>query len=186
MRLALATVLCLVGLPAAAQGLADQYAGAVRAFTLPTVPGFTTGALMEEDAIEALLPSLEGNWAPVLILFGDPANFGDELLVETCERVPMTLVPTALRSFEFRRSTERDGRTLTLAIRHDFLIGTTFDRSVDEAQALAFFNLEQQEPAVGMLHFSGMRGEVSMFHPSPDILVFVAEGAPPEILARCP
>jgi hypothetical protein len=61
MRLALAALLSLAGVPAAAQGLADQYAAAVRAFMIPMVLRLGMGNLMEEDAIAALLPSLKGN-----------------------------------------------------------------------------------------------------------------------------
>ena len=52
---------------------------------------------------------------------------------------------------------------------------------------MAFLGLDAMpDPAGGMLRFDAMRGEVALFHPSPDVLVFVDPGATPEVHVRCP
>ena len=46
---------------------------------------------------------------------------------------------------------------------------------------------EREDSPQMMISALGMRGEVLMFHPSPNILVLVGtRGATPEIYARCP
>ena len=179
--------LLLTAAPAVAQDLAAQYAAAARAFTLPGAPSLSMGDLLEEDAVEALLPTVEGNWTPALTLFPDPANVDPELLAESCERIPSTLVQTAPHSFELRRSSERDGTAITMAIRHDWIVGNTFDRGVEEKEVSAFLGFDRLDDlSTGMMTLPGLRGQVVLFQPSPDILVFVSPGGPPEIFARCP
>ncbi|EYD78040.1 hypothetical protein Rumeso_00377 [Rubellimicrobium mesophilum DSM 19309] len=179
--------LFLATAPAMAQDLASQYAAAARAFTLPGAPSLGQADLLADAAVMALLPGLQGDWAPAGVLFTDPAGLDPAILRQACERTPSALVQTAPRSFELRRTSGRDGQAVTMAIRHDWIIGNTFDRSVDENEAMAYLGLDGlDEIRPGMLALPGLRGQVSLFNPSPDILVLVAPGGPPEILARCP
>jgi hypothetical protein len=179
MRLAL--VLALIAAPAAAQDPAAEYDAAVRAFVLPGQEG--GDVMAEDDAVIALLPGLEGDWAPASVLAAggslDPA-----LVAEVCGEAPLALARTAPRSFEMRRPYGEAGATL--ATRYDYLQGNTFQRSVPEADLLAYMGFPEGvdvPPAV----FAGMgRGEVLLFHPSSGLLVVHPVGGRAEVYARCP
>lgn len=183
----LLVALALTAAPAVAQDLAGQYAAAARAFTLPGVASLGQSDLMEDDAVMAILPTIEGDWAAASVLFTDPFSVDASILQEACERTPSTLAQTAPRSFELRRSRSAGGQAISLSLRHDWVIGNTFDRSAAENEVIAYLGLDaMEEIPAGMLTLPGLRAEVQMFHPSADILVFAAPGQPPEILARCP
>lgn len=182
-----ALLLALLATPALAQARAAQFESALSAFVLPTAEDLSLGGLQEEEAVEALLPTLTGDWTSAIALFPARGAFDDATVAASCDRTPTTLAITGPRSFELRRSSVRDGGTVTLAVRHDFLQGNAFDRGASEADLLAFMGLESMpDPSAGMLAFDALRADVAMFHPSPDILVFVAPGQAPEILVRCP
>jgi hypothetical protein len=179
--------LLLTAAPAMAQDLGGQYSAAARAFTLPGTPGYDMEGLQGDDAVMALLPTLVGTWADALGLFPGPDAFDPDLHAMACERTRIEIVQTAPRSFVLRRTGGSEAEPRTLTIRHDWIIGNSFDRSVDENEAIARFGLDAMpELPMGILQFPGLRGEVSMFHPSPDILVFSMPGGVPEIYARCP
>lgn len=164
-----------------------QIADALAAFLLPGSPGRSREELAGDAAILALLPSLEGTWAPAHILFPDPDLFSDDRLAQACDRVGLRLERTAERSFVLLRQAGSNPDAPPLPIRHDWIGASGFDRSAAEADLVAHLGLaDLDEVHASLLTPPGLRGEVAMFHPSPDILVFVAPGEPPEILARCP
>ena len=73
--------LALLAAPAVARDAprdpAAQFDAALAAFVLPTAEDLSIGGLMEEDAVEALLPSLEGDWVQALVLFPGRGAFDD-------------------------------------------------------------------------------------------------------------
>ncbi len=187
----LVAALALLAGPALAQGddtVAAQFADAARAFTLPGSRSLASTDLASDQAVLATLPSLEGRWLPAHILVPDPTGLDEDLLARHCGRLAaITLERTSNRGFVLIREAEHDGVSRALRIRHDWMIGNTFDRSVEEAEAMAYLGLgPQEEFPTGMLALPSMRGYVAMFHPSPDILVFASQGGGPEILVRCP
>ncbi len=173
--------------PAPTPDPAAQIAGALTAFLLPGAPGRSREELAGDAAILGLLPSLEGTWAPAHLLFSDPDIFSDDRLAQACDRVGIHLQRTAERSFVLLRKGGSHRNAPPLPIRHDWIGASGFDRSVAEADLVAHLGLgDLAEVHPSLLAPPGLRGEVAMFHPSPDILVFVAPGEPPEILVRCP
>jgi hypothetical protein len=187
MRLALALALTLAAAPALAQDLSGQFAGAVRAFTLPGTQGLEDEALAEDDPILALLPGLAGDWVPLRVLFPDPGAYDPALLAGACDRLPTTLTPLAQRSFELRRTTGPTDAPFTLAVRYDWVTGNSFDRGVSEEELVAFNGWDKMAtfPAFAMA-VPEMRGPAQLFVPGPDLLVIVAPNLPPEFWGRCP
>jgi hypothetical protein len=187
MRLSLGLALSLLAAPAVAQDPAAQFADATRAFILPGTPSLGLTDLLSDTAVIATLPSLEGTWGPAYMLFPEPDSFEAERFAQACERTGMELEQTARRSFVITKIQERDGVSYPLHVRHAWISGNAFDRSVDEAELIAHYDLEAPgEPPMRVMSGRNLRGEVAMFHPSPDILVFVAPGELTEILVRCP
>lgn len=182
-----ALALALAAAPALAQNLPGQFAGAARAFTLPGVESLARGDQAEDEAIMALLPGLAGDWVALDVLFPDPLAFDPELLASACALNPATLTPVAARSFELRRTTERDGVPISLGLRYDWVVGNGFDRGAPEDEIIAYLGFDgQDEVPPGLLIAPHLRGPAQVFHPSPDVLVIVAPHQAPEFWGRCP
>jgi len=64
-------------------------------------------------------------------------------------------------------------------------VGNTFDRGVEEGQAMAFLGLDPENLSPGVMTLSSMWGDVSLYHPLRNILVFSGPSTLPEVLARC-
>lgn len=187
MRLALA-VLVVAASPVGAQDLSGgdlrgQYDAAVAAFVLP---GQEEGdAYLYAEAMTALLPTLEGDWAPAWLLAqGGPIDA--TAIAEACDRpwVPTTLARTAPHSFEMQRPSGPEGARVP--VRFEYLIGNSFQRTLAEADVTAMLGFEDGRIENPLAFLDVARGEVLLFHPSPDILVIHAVGGPAEIYARCP
>ncbi|EYD76320.1 hypothetical protein Rumeso_02078 [Rubellimicrobium mesophilum DSM 19309] len=163
-----------------------QYLAAAQAFTLPGTLSLSQMDLLAADPIADLLPKLEGDWVPANGLYPDPNEEREGFLASNCERLAVTLTQTDPHGFEIRDSRQLEGETLTMAVRYDFLFGNSFDRSVREEEAVAFMELDESEVSVGQLNLAKLRGQVLLFHPSPDILVLATPQWPTEIYGRCP
>lgn len=187
---------CLLGLlllaaPARAD-LAADYAAAVRAFTLPGAPVGSMDPALAETAWTALLPTLEGTWAPNLeILAQGPVLPDAGLLARHCEMQGARLKATGPRGFELRRPFGPADARDSYAERFDFLLGNTFQRSFDEAGYLRrLFPDGGEDARFASARASALmtapRGEAMLFHPAPDLLVIVQPGRPAEFWRRCP
>ena len=178
--------LSLCAAPALADNFQAQYLTAAQAFTLPGTLSLSQMDLLAADPVADLLPKLEGDWVPARDLYLNPNEEQENFLATYCERMAVTLVQTDPHGFEIYDSRQLEGVTVTMAIRYDFLFGNSFDRSVREEEAVAFMELDESEVSVGHLNLAKLRGQVLLFHPSPDILVLASPQWPIEIYGRCP
>lgn len=187
---------------AVASGLAAQempagspYADAAARFYLPGVVPGAFADWADEAAVVALLPTLEGTWLRgAQAVAGGAEPPAPDLLARACDQVGATLARTSPRSFEVRVPIG-DGAD-SYAERYDFVTGTTFLRSFDEAGYLRRLLGDAAatpeglarlpEGLVGRTLAQAGRGEVMLFAPSPDLLVLVQMGRPPDLWMRCP
>lgn len=183
---ALALLAATLAAPAAAQDLAADYAAAARAFALPGVASLSNGDVLDDDAARALVPALAGTWAALFALAPEPGSFDPAELAQACAGpAAATIEPLGPRSFGLRRSRADTGASLVL--RHEWVVANTFQRSVAEEEYLAFMGIADLEAAPPvMMAAPGVRGDVLVFHPSPDILVMQAPRGVVEIFGRCP
>ena len=184
MRLSLPIALtCLsMALPAAAQDIAAEYAAAFAAFTLPGYAGRDPEAALA--AIEASLPGLQGNWVRADLLSDDTAVLDPAMLANACARHYEQLVHSSPHGFEMRR-TNRDGKVL-LRVQYDFVGLNFFDRSYDEAEWLAYLGFDADQMAHASAYYGQPRGEVILFVPGPNTMVFQETRGLTEIYTRCP
>ena len=179
-------VLLLTASPAVAQDLADQLAQAARAFTCLGTESFDTRDRSDDDPFVAVVPELEGDWTMDAF---DPATGGLDpaRLAKGCQD-PTTLVQTAPRTLEFRPPRWRsDWLDLSATVRLDYVVSHTFDRSITEEDWIDASDAWDEENYIPYFFAAPLfRGEVYLFHPSLDVLVFFDPEGAPDLLARCP
>lgn len=186
MRLAAFALLVAPAAPAAAQDLAADYAAAAAAFALPGAASLSNGDILDDDAARAMVPALAGIWVALFALSPEPEALDPALLAEACwGPAAVEIEPLGPRSFGLRRSRADTGASFVL--RHDWVVGNTFQRSVLEEEYLAVLGLTDPEatPPLAMAA-PGLRGDVLLYHPMPDILVMQAPRGILEIFGRCP
>ncbi len=177
----LLAALLLLAAPAAAQDLPAQFGAAVGAFALPDESNDYEAAAAH---IAELLPSLGGDWVAGHILFPGTDELDPELVAVACARLVLRLEPTSPHGFAL--SWVRDGAPTGLVVRHDYLGFRSFQRSADETAVRAYLGLPEDMMNMNVFTSPAWRGEVQLYHPSPDILVLQPTGTGAEILVRCP
>ncbi len=171
--------------PAGAQGISAQYADAFARFS-----GVDAAAEMDlataAAAVSAMIPALAGNWTQIGQLAGGTGAYDDSLLAEHCRPLVWVLTPTSPWSFDLTATPVREDAP-RLTIRHDYAGWNLFQRSRDTTSWLERLGMtDESRLPHGIFVADGSQGRVRLFHPSPDILVFLPEVGPAEFLARCP
>jgi hypothetical protein len=186
MRHSLAAIaLVTLAAPAAAQGISAQYADAFARFS-----GVDPGAEMEIStaaaAMSAMIPGLAGNWVQIAQLAGNTGSYDELNLADHCRPLVWVLTPTSPWSFDLTATPAREGAP-RLTVHHDYGGWNLFHRSRDTTAWLERLGLtDQARLPVGLFLSDGSQGRVRLFHPSPDIIVFLPEVGPAEFFARCP
>lgn len=185
MRPLLIAALSLLISPAArAETVAEQFASAYATFG-----GLLDDVDFSAAAIEALIPTLTGHWVRIDILAGGgiTAPVEEFDMAMFCSRVVEDLVPDGPHGFRLTRLNLAQPENAVLETRYAYLGMQSFQRQVDETQMLAYFRFDADTPPpFGFYLSNGQNGRVRLYHPSPDLLVFVDERGLSEYRARCP
>lgn len=180
--------LVLAALPAAtaatAQSLAEGYRAAYAIFGNTAQDRDSS-----HEAVEALLPQLEGHW--ISLSAGaetppDPARDA-ELFAERCNRFVLNLVRTGRLGFDLVLTSLADGGAERGRILFDHAGYSTFLRVQRNEDWLATHGIDEDEPLPPYLHrFLAESSVVTLYHPSPDILVMLDAVGMAEYYGRCP
>ncbi len=177
----LLAALLLLAAPAAAQDLSAQFGSAAATFAFPNESNDYEAAAAH---VAAILPTLEGDWFAGHVLLAGSAPLDPDLVAETCATLVLRLEQTSDHGFAI--TWVRDGDPSGLTVRHDYLGFRSFQRSAHENEIRDYLHLPEDMLNMNVFTSPAWRGEVALYHPSPDILVLQATGTASEILVRCP
>jgi hypothetical protein len=184
-RLLLATAAIAISGAAAAQDLAQQYRQAFQ--------GLGTAALWSEpggqyEAVRSMIAALDGRWFPAIQLSGNQPDLNVARIGLACEKFGSTIVPVEPMSFDMV-SSRNVGEMVT---RYVSVGGSAFQRLTPLDQALSrvlgpeYATKSDEQLAVAVSNIGvGLQGPVTLWMPSPDILVMLRAGQA-DILGRCP
>jgi len=190
MRLVTLVLPVLLAAPLAAQDLAGEYIAAARVFSLPGAPNDPEEQML---AAREMVAALAGAWVPAWILLDDisgPDGLGRVAMIGAdlpgwCGRLQHQATPLGLHSFEMR--TINNGEDSGFAVRHQYVLGRSFQRSVDEVAHLTRLGLQDRPDDIPPMLYGnpGISGVVEVFRPSANVLVIQPQGGTAEIYLRC-
>jgi hypothetical protein len=184
LRLFLSLALCLAAAPLRADQAADYRAA---------FDGLGPAVLRHDPAAEldrtaAMIAGLQGAWFPALLLAGNGPDLSEPALIaQACTRQPRTITPVSTYSFDVALAS----KDATMTMHYTYAgYGLFHSLTTDTDLFDRFFQnrLDLTDPKIiaHTLRNSSGRGPVTILQPSPDILVFLAEGQGADIWGRCP
>ena len=135
--------------------------------------------------VRAAIPRLAGGWVPLSSLDRGDGTFEPGRIDKLCgpDGFATILSPAEPYTFDFTRK----NRDKSLTTRFVYLTGTRFQKQTSEARAARWLGLDQADPIYDKMRgaiMAGLTGEVDIYHPSPRILIFAAQGVV-EIYGKC-
>ncbi len=185
-RLFMAMLATCLAAPVSAQDLGAEFLNAYRTF------GNASGDFdYAQAAMTELVPTLVGRWFPIGILLGAGGPVVDQTPPEFdsapfCSRLVYDLVQIGPRSFSTLWHDLENPDSAQLTTLYTYSGMNQFVRYVDEAQMLAMLGFEDGIEPPGQTYLGLRHGDVLLYHPSPNIMVFVSALGQTEYLARCP
>jgi hypothetical protein len=163
----------------AAAGVAEQARNAYQIF----LGGYFQSEEFMTNYVKIILDGLDGRWA-----FLPP---GTENVPQICERVAFEVTVPSPYSFVMRRL-HKDDPERVVDYRYVSVANNWFDEQADPEQQLRWLNLDEVDEADDTLAgarrsvLANINGRVTVWRPSPDILVIQRLYQPPQIFGRCP
>ena len=187
MRVAIVLSLVLIA-PATfvdADGIADQYAKAFAVFRNDGDVPSGGSIASQRRAISAMLESMKGRWIPLDLIANKTPSIDASALSSYCVRAGSELTTPTTYRFDLTRGTV-NGPKVTM--HYDYTRAMTFQKSVDATEFSEWLQLGDplDDKAAEALSRGQIWGTVSVFRPSPDILILAKPFEQAEIWGRCP
>ncbi len=150
---------------------------------------FGTDVALHVQVQTEVLKRLQGRWVAVSPLMTDGVTFPDEEGLKTlCSKLAFEVAPNGVLGLTMTMATKAE----PYVIRMDYVGGTTYLSTVDEAGILArIFPGKDADEIDPLMLFSSVvrstwKGYVGLIPVSNDLVLVQPLAAPPELLARCP
>jgi hypothetical protein len=184
-RLLFAAAAIAISGAAAAQDLAVQYRQAFQGLGTTAQWGEPVG---QYEAVRSMIAALDGRWFPAIQFAGNQPDLDVARIGLACDKFGSTIVPVEPMSFDMV-SSRNVGEVVT---RYVYVGGSAFQRLTPLHQALTrvygpeYASKSDEHLASALRNIGdGLQGPVTLWMPSPDILVMLKPGLA-DIWGRCP
>ena len=184
MRAAILALAALIAAPVVGRAEVGQEYRDLYRLVGPTL----LGGNPESDlpAAQAMIAELQGRWFPALKLSGDgPELGGPELIAATCAKIGTDIVPVGRYSFDVVRTYK--GGTVTT---HFVYLGAgMFQSQVSEEDLLNWLSgnkLAELPTGIAGRALRTAQSQVTLLHPSPNVLALLSPTRATDIWGRCP
>jgi hypothetical protein len=185
MRLSIAALAALASLPVpvAAQDIGEEFPAAYRIF------GHTMNDL--DTALTAVadqIPTLAARYIRIVTYLGGGSTTPVEVDMEKfCGAIVSDLRQIGPRSFVMVQRNVGNPDILPYLTNYAHVGMNMFQRVADETAMLARFGFEDgRDPPASLYMNNSSMGVITLYNPSPNILVFVTDYGVAEYYARCP
>jgi len=180
--LVLATALSTAGGVHGESSLLGQYGAARQAF-LGTAGN--SGSFLR-DYPQVVLADIDGLWLSLTVLF-DEAQASDGAIATACTKLGMRIRQKSRYAFTGTRSAGTDHE---LDVIYSSMGGNRFSVFAEETQLFRFLGIDASKTDEASRttvtnYLRSLNVPVTIFRPSPDILVIQPEGLSPQIFGRC-